>query len=186
MSSYSFGAEYGTDEINVGSDDIRDYLNADDSNEMSKINAIKDRETRLMQKIKHYTPTCGGDYKSDPCNPDVYSIEGQRRHERRRDIAKNIEDHYFSNREMRSRCTPTKKTDYMKRKTEGFNIDEIIYLHDEMEDLEKKNNMLVMFIFFLVVIVLVQYAKCNNDINKPVNSMYIPNIQKSPPNSSDI
>jgi hypothetical protein len=48
-----------------------------------------------------------------------------------------------------------------------------------MEDLEKKNNMLVLFIFFLVIVVLVQYAKVNND-SKPMQLMFIPQSNQTP------
>ena len=51
MSSFLFGTEYGTDQISVGSDNIRDYLNKDDSNELSQINAIRDKEMRLFKKL---------------------------------------------------------------------------------------------------------------------------------------
>lgn len=186
MSSYSFGTEYGTDQINVGSDNIRDYLNANDSNSMHQINTIRDREVRLLKKLKQYTPTCDQNRNRtsiDFCHPNVYSQDGVYDTSRRRDIIDNIENNYYSGRQLRvNNCLPSK----LKKKSsggttvkEGFGVDDVQYLQDEMEDLEKKNNMLVLFIFFLVIVVLVQYAKVNND-SKPMQLMFIPQSGQTP------
>ena len=48
MSSFSFGSDYGTDQIHVGTDDIVDfnlqYTKNDDINSLSQINAILNKE----------------------------------------------------------------------------------------------------------------------------------------------
>ena len=36
-------------------------------------------------------------------------------------------------------------------------------MQEELEELERKNNMLTFFIFFLVIMIIVQYAKAYND-----------------------
>lgn len=186
MSSYSFGTEYGTDEINFGSDDIRDYLNTNDSNNLHKINSIRDREVRLLKKIKHYQPTCEQNKNRkiiNYCHPNIYSRDGEYDERQRLDTINNIENHYFSGRQLRvNDCIPGKTKKIHKKNREGFqysDIDDVQYLQKEMEDLEKKNNMLVIFVFFLVIVVLIQYAKVNND-NKPVQLMFLPQSGQQP------
>lgn len=166
MSSYSFDTEYGTDQISVGSDDIRDYLNSNDSNDLHQINAIRDREVRLLKKINQYSPTCEQNNRNiDPCNPSVY--------------AKNViyKEQHRVNEYPPSICKTYPKKRLPKKSTvsvkEGFQIDDVKYLQGEVETLEKKNDMLVLLIFFLVIVVLIQYAKGNND-NKPMQLMFLP------------
>ena len=58
------------------------------------------------------------------------------------------------------------------------------YLQKDMEELEKKNNVLIMFVFFLAIIVIIQYAKITND-SKPVQLMLIPQSNQQPQTSQE-
>ena len=161
MSSFLFGTEYGTDQISAGSDNIRDYLNKDDSNELGQINAIRDKEMRLFKKLNSYTPTCESNKNRkfmDYCQQSVYANDGLRREKLRQDIVTDIENKYFSGKEIRVRdCIPDKKE---KMKSEGFNnINRLDNLQDKISEIEKKNDMLLLFIFFLVIVVIIQYTK---------------------------
>ena len=162
MSSFLFGTEYGTDQISAGSDNIRDYLNKDDSNELSQINAIRDKEMRLFKKLNRYTPTCESNKNRkfmDYCQQSVYANDGLHREKLRQDIVTDIENKYFSGKEIRVRdCIPDKKE---KIKSEGFNNNSNNFnnLQDKISEIEKKNDMLLLFIFFLVIVVIIQYTK---------------------------
>ena len=182
MSSYSFGTEYGTDEINVGTDEIRDYLKTNDSNNLENINAIRDRETRLLKKIQHYQVSCEKDKnnnaKVDFCSPNVNLKNGY--NEIKRDIINDIENHYFSGKRLNLNKCIKEKT---KNRREGFqfvdkkqDIYDMEYLKQEMSELEKKNNILLLFIFFLVIIILIQYSNINNDRNS-VQLLLLPSNQ---------
>jgi hypothetical protein len=195
MSSYSFGNEYGTDEINVGSYDIRDYLNTNDANNLHQINAIRDREVRILKKIKLYQPTCEQNRNRDVinyCHPNIYSKDGDYLERRRLDNIKNIEDHYFSGRQIRvNDCIPDTQKKIPKKIKEGFqstngydDVSDMEYLQKDMEELEKKNNVLIMFVFFLAIIVIIQYAKITND-SKPVQLMLIPQSNQQPQTSQE-
>jgi len=156
-----FGTEYGTDQISAGSDNIRDYLNTDDSNELSQINAIRDKEMRLFKKLNSYTPTCESNKNRkymDYCQQSVYANDGMNREKLRQDIINDIENKYFSGREIRVRdCIPDKTE---KIQTEGFNnFNNFNNLQDKISEIEKKNDMLLLFIFFLVIVVIIQYTK---------------------------
>ena len=122
MSSFLFGTEYGTDQISAGSDNIRDYLNKNDSNELSQINAIRDKEMRLFKKLNSYTPTCESNKNRkfmDYCQQSVYADDGMHREKLRQDIINDIENKFFSGQEIRGHdCIPDKKE---KIKSEGFN-----------------------------------------------------------------
>ena len=159
------------------------------STSMHQINTVRDREVRLLKKLKQYTQTCDQNRNRasiDFCQPNVYSQDGVYDTHRRRDIIDNIENNYYSDSPFKNirvnNCLPSK----LKKKssggttvTEGFGVDDVQYLQDELEDLEKKNNMLVLFIFFLVIVVIVQYAKVNND-SKPMQLMFIPQSGQTP------
>ena len=158
MSSFLFGTEYSTDQISAGSDNIRDYLNMDDSNELSQINAIRDKEMRLFKKLNSYTPTCESNKNRkymDYCQQSVYVNDGMNLEKLRQDIINDIENKYFLGREIRVRdCIPDKTE---KIQTEGFN--NFNNLQDKISEIEKKNDMLLLFIFFLVIVVIIQYTK---------------------------
>jgi hypothetical protein len=163
MSSYSFGHEYGTDQINVGFDNVHENLYMDDVNDLHQINAIRDRELRLMKKINQYKPTHkqpknthGGFVRS----PNIYSENSIPRENQL------IDDRY-------NNVTPTPPQKQIQSVNDGFQADDVKYLQNELMELEKKNNVLVAFVFFLVIIVLIQYAKTNND-NKPMQFMILP------------
>jgi hypothetical protein len=173
MSSYEFGDEVGTDQINMTSVDIRDYLSMNGSNQMSQINTIRDRELRLLKKIKHYTPQCPTNdinnniHSNEYCKTDFYLHDTPHEKIRHRDVVDNVEDNYFSGRQIRGdKCIPNnqhKNTRPVKKKImDNFTNADFEYLNIEMEDLEKRNDSLVLFIFFLVIIVILQYSKINS------------------------
>ena len=188
MSSFLFGTEYGTDQISAGFDNIRDYLNKNDSNELSQINAIRDKEMRLFKKLNSYTPTCESNKNRkfmDYCQQSVYADDGMQREKLRQDIINDIENKFFPGQEIRERdCIPDKKE---KIKSEGFNninrldnfnrldnnnfnnfnrldnfnnnFNNINSIQNKIYEIEKKNDMLLLFIFFLVIVVIIQYTK---------------------------
>lgn len=79
----------------------------------------------------------------------------------------------FMERLERDNYSYINKSKTSNPKTESFSnrSDDIKFLQNEIDEMEKKNNNLIIFIFLLVVIVLVQYAKINND---PVKVMFLP------------
>lgn len=62
--------------------------------------------------------------------------------------------------------TPNSKTESFSNRSNDIN-----FLQNEIDEMEKKNNNLIIFIFLLIVVILVQYAKINND---PVRVMFLP------------
>lgn len=184
--SYNLGTDYGYDQINIDSNDFRDFLSTTDANRLHNIDKINERETRLLQKINRFKPTCAQnrDRNSiDYCPPSLYSKEGSNIEQNRMEMRKNIEDYYFAGKEYRiGDCrAPQQKNPRLKSARtpirtdhkEGFDGDDLQYLHDELENIEKKNNMLLLFIFFLVIVVVVQYSKINNSAH-PMQLMVLP------------
>jgi len=154
---YSAGSDYGYDQINVDSGSLKDFLNTTDANRLHNIDKIRERELRILKKIEQIKPTCQENrdrYESGDTPPSLYSKAGSYIEQRRMEKRKNIENYYYSGREMRDQC---KESDTK----EGFN--DMKYLQHELESAEKKNDMLVVFIFFLAIIIMIQYAKAFNN-----------------------
>lgn len=166
--SYS-GPDYGYDQISVNSDDLKDFLYTTNANRLHDISKIREREVRLLRKINQYKPTCQENRDRntiDYCHPSIFSKAGSYIEQQRMDTRKNIEDHYYSGRQFRVRdCTDATK--------EGFSTNDMQYLQNELYELEQKNNMLTMFIFFLFIVVMIQYAKVSND-TRPMQVLMMP------------
>ena len=159
---YSSGADYGYDQINVGSDNFKDFLNTTNANRLSNIDKIREREVRLLRKIEQIKPSCQENrdrYFTDHCPPSLYTKAGSYIEQQRMNKRRNIEDHYFSGKEMRvNECKASKK-----EVKEGFEVSDMKYLQEELDAMEKKNDMLILFIFFLAIVIMIQYAKSTND-----------------------
>lgn len=88
----------------------------------------------------------------------------------------NVKESYINTNNQKN--NNKKDTDNISK----FNISDVKYLHNEMENLEQTNNMLILFIFFLVFIVIIQYSNMNND-KIPYKLMLIPTLtQPQTPN----
>jgi len=195
--SYLDSADYGYDQINVRSCEFNQVLKTLDSNSIHHIDNIREREIRMFNKLNEYQPQSKKKTQSKDYNPNLFSIDGERRIQERRYVKDHIEDYYQGSgnnfkdsmeyphpneqvtasypesmyRAQTPHFTPKKK----QCEPEGFHdriidSDNIENLHDDIEHMKQKNNILVMLIFFLTVIVLVQYAKSNND---PVRLIFV-------------
>ena len=72
----------------------------------------------------------------------------------RQDIINDIENKYFAGRELPIRCNIPKNKDL----SEGFHENsEFNSMKHNIEELERKNHILIMFIFLLSLIILSQY-----------------------------
>ena len=56
--NYSYGQEYGYDQIKIDHTDMRDLTSETDANRLHEIDAIRNKETRLFKKIEQYRPKC--------------------------------------------------------------------------------------------------------------------------------
>ena len=172
MSSYDALVGYGTDEFHVSSDDLDGFAGdfTTDYLRETSVSKIRDRELRMMNKVNQYMPT--HDYNKhqnniDYCRnyPDMYSSKGVYDQQKRQSRRENIEQHYFSGREIRERADPQhhkppqqhkppRRTNDDSKK-EGFNTG----YHQEIMELQQKNDMLVFFIFILAIVVIIQFSK---------------------------
>jgi hypothetical protein len=183
--SYNLGSEYGYDQINVNPTDFRDFLTTD-VNQLHDINKIDERERRLLKKINTFQPTCQENYNRNTmnyCRPNLFSKNGSYIEQNRMNMRKNIEDYYYSGMDHKIKnCSPSifSKTHDKKKITEGFNNDDLQVLQNELNDIEKKNNMLMLFVFFLVLVIIIQYSKINNEHN-PIKLMILPSGTPSAP-----
>jgi hypothetical protein len=150
VNSYLDIADYGYDQINIGSSDINQILNTLDTNSIHDIDTIREREVRMFSKLNAYQPLQS--IPNDKYKPNLYGEAGSERVKLRRNV---------------------KAIQLKEKKTESFQgeMSDIEYLQDELYKMEQKNNMFVIFIFFLVIVVLVQYAKGSND---PMRILVVP------------
>jgi len=167
MSSFSFGAEYGNDQISAGSDY---YINYDEVNYLSQINKIKNKEDRIYKKINKLSECPRSGKIIDYCKTSVYANDGSGRERTRQAIIDDIENQYFSGREPVKSCNPApiEKLNampiVMQSNKEPFkssqrNPAERFDDTDRFNELEKNNTMLMYLVLFLVVIIMVQYSK---------------------------
>ncbi len=173
--SYGFGDEYGDDQIHVGVEDVREYLGPFDVNRPGGVKSINARETRLRKKIQQYTPSCERKREMALESPDFFTRDGMYETRRRKEIRDNIERKYYGDRELRDgpdckfECPHKEQFTQVQSKLansqngQKSQQNQMNTMHQEMLEMEKKNNMLVMFIFFLAVVILVQYSKLRND-----------------------
>lgn len=156
----------------------------------NKLNEYQPLQTTPIKKLTSY----------NYCRPDLFSLGGEQHVQLRHNIKENDEDYHYgsgnnfkdqinyythSNKQEKlgytqdlyqkqtprinsNRCNSNKKI-----QIESFydNQDDIVFLQEELDKIEQKNNILVIFIFFLVIIVLVQYVKMNND---PIQVLLVP------------
>ena len=193
MSSLDALLGYGTDEFSVNSDDLNDFANASNPNYANNINIIKDRELRMMHKVNQSMPLCEYNRHQpniDYCHkhPDMYSLKGVYDQQKRQNRRENIENHYFSGREIRvqgdckSHQAPVQHKQTKKKKKEAFHS-EPNYTQLEIMELEQKNDMLVFFIFILSIVVIVQFLKRQTPKYVhvlPLGPQYGPNTQPAP------
>lgn len=170
--TYLDNADYGYDQIKVGSSEFNRILDTLDTNIINNIDTVREREIRMFNKLNAYqpiqTPSKAKLAHFNSANHNLF----------------NFGDEHYVQCDMNHpsmlymKQTPPKKANERK---EGFNekykrvqleeYNNIEQLQDEIENMEQKNNMLLLFIFFLVVIILVQYAKHNND---PLKILLVP------------
>lgn len=183
MNSYFNGDEYGYDQINVGSTDFNIYKSF---NTNTQIDNIREREKRLLNKMNNFSSdgnlkpfaTCAPSKECDKYLSSSKQTNNNHHH-----------DHTYERNYDTHGLYPKKKDDcqyyhqniisgnktifpFLKREQEGMyggethignhNID-VEKLHNQIDELDQKNNLLVIFIFFLVIAILVQYSKHNND-----------------------
>lgn len=166
---YSSGSDYGYDQITSDHDNLKDILNPPYANRLRSIDKINEREVRLLKKIEQIKPSCqetrdsySMDYCTSPSKGNrLHTKYGSYTEQQRMNKRRNIEDHYFSGREMRVKGCREKKPKKPEIR-EGF-VSDIQFLQDELDAAEKKNNTLIMFVLFLVVVVMIQYSKVSND-----------------------
>ena len=109
---YSSGADYGYDQINVGSDNFKDFLNTTNANRLSNIDKIREREVRLLRKIEQIKPSCQENrdrYSTDHCPPSLYTKAGSYIEQQRMNKRRNIEDHIFQVRRCASMSVKLRK-----------------------------------------------------------------------------
>lgn len=182
IQSYLTGEEYGYDQISVGSDEFNETLKTLDTNSIHKIPTIREREMRLFNKMNNYEDNRKKLAPFDVCDPNLFSLGGVQRKNLRDNMKENIERYYYGTGDSENiqlkyakkrTCDhyPQIITDEPMKREPMINPNDMEYLQEEMDELERKNNILVLFIFFLVVIVLVQYSKSNND---PMKVLILP------------
>lgn len=200
--SYLDNAEYGYDQINVGSSSYNNILRTLDANNINKISTIQEREIRLFNKLNAYKHPQPNNIEKKPMtysdNLDLYSLGTDHRIKLGHYAKKNVEDyHYGTGNAFKDQLqypqvnkqytknypwsTFTKVTPehppQIKKISDGFNnntdINDIEYLQEEYDKLEQKNNMFIILIFFLAIIVIVQHTKLSN--GPPMHVVFVPN-----------
>jgi hypothetical protein len=154
----------------------------------NKLNAYQPLQSIPNDKYKPY----------NNCKPNLYGEAGSERVRLRRNVKEDIEKYYHGTgsvlkdqlkypsetnqttiaypmlyRKQTPSLSQLKAMQLNEKKTESFQseISDMEYLQDELYKMEQKNNMFVIFIFFLVIVVLVQYAKGSND---PMRILVVP------------
>ena len=151
IQSYLSGEEYGYDQINVGSDEFSQIFKTLDTD--SNIDLIRNRENRIFNKINStIEQPVKNLFNTSPVlnKPDNVS-----------DMYQIFEKYYekkMKPKEMPYMCRYPQVLNYQKNN--GIEpMTDMASLETEVMELDKKNNMLTVFIFFLVVIILIQYTK---------------------------
>jgi len=189
MNSYFNGDGYGYDQINVGSTDFNIYKSF---NTDPQIDDIREREKRLLNKMNNFSSD--GNLKPfAACTPskecDKYLGSSRR-------INNNHHHNHNYERNYGTQGVYPKKEDdcrydyqnilsrnktvfpFLKKEQEGMYgketcvgglNDEVHVLHDQIDELEQKNNI-------LVIVILVHYSKHNND---PLKVLMVPDNKAS-------
>jgi hypothetical protein len=135
-----------------------------DANSLHEINNIRTRENRMFKKLKELQSTQSAPNKdcTSCCDTNICGVRGNQKVNARNNIKNNIEDYSMNNLDETriSEAFGQKKND-------------IDFLQNEINIMDKKNSNLIIFIFLLVIIVLIQFAKSSNDPVK-VYMMHVP------------
>jgi hypothetical protein len=131
-------------------------LSTTDANSLHEINNIRIRENRMFKKLKDLQSTQSAPNKdcTSCCGTNICSIKGNQRVNARNNIKNNIEETRIS-------------------EAFGQKKNDIDFLQNEINTMDKKNSNLVIFIFLLVIIVLIQFAKSSNNPVK-IYMMHVP------------
>ena len=167
MSSYLFGSEYGTDQIHFSSDDYND------PNNISEINTIKDRETRILKKLQDFNPDYGlvnESLNKRPVDPSLLNQTMEYKSNIRDNIIKDIENKYFAGVEL---TNLNAYNSYKKNNIDTIKSDNqfnLMLQHQvsqvKLRELDGKNNILIMIIFILIIYIITTLngiSRHNND-----------------------
>lgn len=148
--SYFSESDYGYDQIAPGDSDIRDVLYNNDSNSLDNVDKVYNREQRLFKKLNDKLPRSEfkAHYKKNKQRPNLFTPLGSYIEQQRMEKRNNIEDYYYSGNDFKDRVE-TFKNKYIK--------DGIL-----PEDMTTSNNIMIMFIFLLVYIILIQSVNMYN------------------------
>ena len=162
--SYLTGTEYGYDQISINSDEYYHTLKTLDTNSINKIPTIREREMRVFHKMNIPDNNIVCDRK-----PDLFSPNGVKCKEKRDNIRKNIEEYYHDTNNgriarnmLQTQSRPCTNNYPHMVHTDKFmqesmsNKSDMEYLINEMSELEKKNNMFLMFIYFLILVIIIR------------------------------
>lgn len=94
VSSYINNADYGYDQVNVGSDEFNDILRTLDTNNIDNIGTIREREVRMFNKLNSYKPSGFAPYNY--CSPNLFNATGVQKIQERSNMKQNIEDYYYA------------------------------------------------------------------------------------------
>jgi hypothetical protein len=130
------------------------------------------RETELRRKIQRHSCKNIQDipvgYK-----PSIYSDDGIYISEKRKNIRK-PEDNYHAGHQIsgnQTRRPPVQKEEFYNKSIEGHGPTNSYSTEIQNKHLQKQNDTLIMFVFFLLVVVIIQY---NRATAQPVRLMIVP------------
>jgi uncharacterized membrane protein len=180
MSLYS--DQYTSDDINstLSYDFYETFPNNYDIRKSgsNSFQALGNRETKSYKKNKQHAISCES-IENKPLNykPSLFTNDGRYIEQSRQNIRENIEDYYYSGRYINKddKCVNSSNTNLVKPvniKKEDFTLPKKI-CDENIEQLKKQNEIFIMLVFFLCVVIIVQY--CNNISGiKPVQVIMIP------------
>jgi hypothetical protein len=97
--SYLDDADYGYDQINVGSSDFNRILDTLDANHINNISTIREREIRMFNKLNAYQPLQTSSKTKlapfDSANPNLFSLGGEQRIQLRNNVKADVENYYY-------------------------------------------------------------------------------------------
>jgi hypothetical protein len=94
VSSYLDNVDYGYDQINVGSSEINDVFKTLDTNSITNIDTIRERELRMFNKLNSYKPPPGSP-SYNYCSPNLFNATGVQKVQERHNVKENIENYYY-------------------------------------------------------------------------------------------
>ena len=97
--SYLDNADYGYDQINVGSSEFNRILDTLDADSIDNIGTIREREMRMFNKLNAYqplqTPSKTKLAPFNSANPDLFSLGGDQRIQLRNNVRTDVENYYY-------------------------------------------------------------------------------------------